>query len=69
MNLYELYEADNSFEGEEEIFYIIAGQGGSARRSIDHKYYIITKSFAGIYNADEDKMVKGILQKIFHSTV
>ena len=61
MNLYELYEADNSFEGEEGIFYIIAGQGGSARRSNDHKYYIITKSIAGIYNADEDKMVKGIL--------
>ena len=61
MNLYELYEADNSFEGEEGIFYIIAGQGGSARRSNDHKYYIITQSIAGIYNADEDKMVKGIL--------
>lgn len=38
MNLYELYEADNSFEGEEEIFYIIAGQGGSARRSIGESY-------------------------------
>jgi hypothetical protein len=61
MNLYELYEADNSFEGEEGIFYIIAGQGGSARRSNNHKYYIITQSIAGIYNADEDKMVKGIL--------
>ena len=59
--MYELYEADNSFEGEEGIFYIIAGQGGSARRSNDHKYYIITQSIAGIYNADEDKMVKGIL--------
>lgn len=54
MNLYELYEADNSFEGEEGIFYIIAGQGGSARRSNNHKYYIITQSIAGIYNADED---------------
>lgn len=61
MNLYELYEADNSFEGEEGIFYIIAGQGGSARRSNNHKYYIITQSIAGIYNSDEDKMVKGIL--------
>lgn len=61
MNLHELYEADNTFEGEEGVFYIIAGQGGSARRSNNHKYYIITQSVVGIYNADEDKMVKGII--------
>ncbi len=60
MDIHEIYQEDNKFSGDDGLYYILAGEGGSARLSNNHKYYIITHSIAAIYDIDADSMVKKI---------
>lgn len=60
MDIHEIYQEDNEFFGNDGLYYILAGDGGSARLSNNHKYYIITHSVIAIYDIDADSMVKKI---------
>lgn len=58
MDIHEFYQKDNTFEGEEGLYYVLAGDGGSVRWSKNHKYYIITHSAIAIYDINTAKYVK-----------
>lgn len=58
MDIHEVYQKDNTFEGEGGLYYVLAGDGGSARMSKNRKYYIITHSTVAIYDINADKYVK-----------
>lgn len=60
MDIHEIYQEENKFSGDDGLYYILAGEGGSARLSNNHKYYIITHSVVAIYDIDADRMVKKI---------
>lgn len=60
MDIHEIYQEENKFSGDDGLYYILAGEGGSARLSKNHKYYIITHSVVAIYDIDADSMVKKI---------
>ena len=58
MDIHEIYQKDNTFVGEEGLYYVLAGDGGSARMSKNRKYYIITHSAVAIYDINADKYAK-----------
>ncbi len=58
MDLHEIYQKDNTFEGGEGLYYVLAGDGGSARRSKNHKYYIITHSVVAVYDISAASTLK-----------
>lgn len=58
MDVHEIYQKDNTFADEEGLYYVLAGDGGSARMSKNRKYYIITHSAVAIYDINADKYVK-----------
>ena len=60
MDIHEIYQEDNTFEGEESIYYVLAGEGGSSRLDKSRKYYIITCSAVAIYDINAGGMVKKI---------
>lgn len=60
MDIHEIYQEENKFSGDDGLYYILAGEGGSARLSNNDKYYIITHSVVAIYDLDADSMVKKI---------
>lgn len=60
MDIHEIYQEDNKFEGEESIYYVLVGKGDSSRWDKSHKYYIITRSAVAIYDINAASMVKKI---------
>lgn len=60
MDIHEIYQEDNTFEGEESIYYVLVGEGGSSRLDKSRKYYIITCSAVAIYDINAGGMVKKI---------
>ena len=50
MDMNGIYQKDNKFEGEESLYYVLAGNGGSSRLSKNEKYHIITCSAVAIYD-------------------
>lgn len=61
MDIYSQYQEDGKFEGDEGLFYILAGEGGAARKEKNGNYYIITRVVAGVYDISAASMVKRIL--------
>lgn len=51
---------DNKFDGEESLYYVLVGNGGSSRLSKNEKYHIITCSAVAIYDINADCVVKKI---------
>lgn len=60
MDIHKIYQEDNEFDGEERLYYVLVGQGGSSRWSKNHQYYIITRSAVAIYDINANSMVKKI---------
>ena len=60
MDIHEMYQEENKFSGDDSLYYILVGEGGSSRLSNNHEYYIITHSVVAIYDIDADSMVKKI---------
>lgn len=60
MDIHEIYQEENKFSGDDGLYYILVGEGGSSRISKNHNYYIITCSVIAIYDIDADSMVKKI---------
>ncbi len=60
MDIHEIYQEENKFSGDDGLYYILVGEGGSARLSNSNKYYIITCSVVAIYDINADSMVKKI---------
>ena len=60
MDIHEIYQEDNKFEGEESIYYVLVGKGDSSRWDKSLKYYIITRSAVAIYDINAASMVKKI---------
>ena len=60
MDMNGIYQKDNKFEGEESLYYVLAGNGGSSRLSKNEKYHIITCSAVAIYDINADCVVKKI---------
>jgi hypothetical protein len=60
MDIQEIYQKDNKFEGEESLYYVLAGNGGSSSLSKNNKYYIVTYSAIAIYDTNVNSMVKKI---------
>lgn len=60
MDIQEIYQKENKFEGEESMYYVLAGNGGSSRLSNSNKYYIITCSAIAIYDINANRMTKKI---------
>ena len=60
MDIHEIYQEDNKFEGEESIYYVLVGKGDSSRWDKSHNYYIITRSAVAIYDINAASMVKKI---------
>ena len=56
MDIHEIYQEDNKFEGEESIYYVLVGKGDSSRWDKSHKYYIITRSAVAIYDINAASM-------------
>lgn len=60
MDMNGIYQKDNKFDGEESLYYVLAGNGGSSRLSKNEKYHIITCSAVAIYDINADCVVKKI---------
>ena len=60
MDIHEMYQEENKFFGDDSLYYILVGEGGSSRLNKNHEYYIITHSVVAIYDIDADSMVKKI---------
>ena len=58
MDIHEIYQEENKFSGDDGLYYILVGEGGSSRISKNHNYYIITCSVIAIYDIDADSMLK-----------
>lgn len=54
MDMNGIYQKDNKFDGEESLYYVLAGNGGSSRLSKNEKYHIITCSAVAIYDINAD---------------
>lgn len=50
MDMNGIYQKDNKFDGEESLYYVLVGNGGSSRLSKNEKYHIITCSAVAIYD-------------------
>lgn len=57
MDMNGIYQKDNKFDGEESLYYVLAGNGGSSRLSKNEKYHIITCSAVAIYDINADCVV------------
>ncbi|MCM1289009.1 MAG: DUF2262 domain-containing protein [Clostridium sp.] len=60
MDIHEIYQEENEFSGDDSLYYILVGEGGSSRLNKNHNYYIITRSVVAIYDINADSMVKKI---------
>ena len=60
MDMNGIYQKDNKFDGEESLYYVLVGNGGSSRLSKNEKYHIITCSAVAIYDINADCVVKKI---------
>lgn len=61
MDMNGIYQKDNKFDGEESLYYVLAGNGGSSRLSKNEKYHIITCSAVAIYDIREIMRVNHLL--------
>lgn len=58
MNIHEEYQKENEFSEDEKIYYILAGEGGSAMMSKSQKYYVISCTLIAAYDINENKLLK-----------
>ena len=60
VDIHEVYRKDFEFAGEDALYYILVGKGGSASLSKNRKYYNITCPIIAIYDINAGSMVKKV---------
>lgn len=60
MDIHKVYQKDFKFAGEDTLYYILVGEGGSASLSKNRKYYNITCPIIAIYDINAGSMVKKV---------